>query len=53
MPALGDAAGNIRFDVPKFLGQQWGKERSPIQMSLLWPGGKDWVAVSNRKLGDT
>jgi hypothetical protein len=25
MPALGDAAGNIRFDAPKFPGQQ-GKE---------------------------
>jgi hypothetical protein len=25
MPVLGDAAGNIRFDAPKFPGQQ-GKE---------------------------
>ena len=69
MPALGDAAGDIRFDAPKFPGQQgkaeyharyqqelsgpqgdqWWinlkggstgceKERSPIQISLLWPG---------------
>src|SRR5260370_25592284 len=65
MAALGDAAGSIRFDAPKFSGQQgkgeyvlvingslvirkaanggsigstrWGKERSPIQMSLLRP----------------
>jgi hypothetical protein len=35
MPALGDAAGNIRFDAPKFLGQQ-GKE--------------DYLLVINRSL---
>jgi hypothetical protein len=35
MPALGDAAGNIRFDAPTFLGQQ-GKE--------------DYLLVINRSL---
>jgi putative sterol carrier protein len=84
MPALGDAAGNIRFDAPKLPGQQCKEdymlvingELSGPQGDQWWidvNGGKykmgkgkisdpnvtfvardkDWVAVSNGRLGGT
>jgi hypothetical protein len=51
MPALGDAAGNIRFDAPKFPGQQ-GKEdyNARYQQELTGPqGDQRWIDVNGGK----
>jgi hypothetical protein len=48
MPALGEAAGNIRFDAPKFPGQQ-GKEDHMLvyQRELGGPRGRRMVIDVN------
>jgi hypothetical protein len=51
MPALGYAAGGIRFDAPKFPGQQGkGRVHARYQWELSGPpGGQWWIDVNDGK----